>query len=373
MNIVFIIDQVYLHGGIERVLSIKANYFAADKTNKVNIITSEQKGKKPCYYFDEAINFKDLNINYDRKISYFNPLNVLKIPKHIYRLRKYLKELKPDIVVVCSHSVDTYFVPFLLKGTPKIKEYHFSKSIEIPYRTKGNKSKKRYFLKFADYIDKKYDKIIVLNKDEATYYKSNNTIVIPNPNTFFPDTISNHSSKIAIAAGRIAPVKQFDQLIEIWNLVAKEKKEWQLHIYGTGDKGLLDNLQYKISNYKLDNNIILKGATNKIKDKMLNASMFLMTSKNECFPLVLLEAQACGLPIISYNCPHGPQNIINDKNGILILQEHITDFSKSIINLIDKPDLRKTLGKAARLNALNYSEDKIMHKWKSVFNQLTNI
>ena len=73
MNIVFIIDQVYLHGGIERVLSIKANYFAAIPENFISIITTEQKQNKPCYEFDSKINFLDLRINYYRNISYFHP------------------------------------------------------------------------------------------------------------------------------------------------------------------------------------------------------------------------------------------------------------------------------------------------------------
>ncbi|WP_372938836.1 hypothetical protein [Seonamhaeicola sp.] len=167
MKIVFLIDQVYRHGGIERVLSIKANYLASNSKNSVYIITSEQNKNKACYHFNSNIIFKDLGVNYHRNLSYFHPKNVLKIPRHIRLVKQTLNKIKPDVVVVCSHSVDTYFVPFINKSIPKVKEFHFSKSIEVPYRKKGAKSKKKYFLYFADYVEKKYNKLIVLNKDEA--------------------------------------------------------------------------------------------------------------------------------------------------------------------------------------------------------------
>ncbi|MFY0714345.1 glycosyltransferase family 4 protein [Seonamhaeicola sp. NFXS20] len=370
MKIVFLIDQVYRHGGIERVLSIKANYLASNSKNSVYIITSEQNKNKACYHFNSNIIFKDLGVNYHRNLSYFHPKNVLKIPRHIRLVKQTLNKIKPDVVVVCSHSVDTYFVPFINKSIPKVKEFHFSKSIEVPYRKKGAKSKKKYFLYFADYVEKKYNKLIVLNKDEAKYYKSNNIAVIPNPITFYPSQVSQLNKPIAIAAGRIAPVKRFDLLVDIWELIHKKNNNWQLHIYGEGDKNYIDTLQKQINEKQLSKHIILKGKTDNIQDKMLNASVFLMTSDNECFPLVLLEAQACGLPIVSFDCPHGPRNIISDKNGILIPPKKQTKFANAAINIINNETLRKKLGQHARENAANYNEKAIMDKWLTIFNQL---
>lgn len=372
MKIVFLIDQVYRHGGIERVLSIKANYLANNSDNSVYIITSEQNKNKACYHFNSNIIFKDLGVNYHRNLSYFHPKNVLKIPRHIHLVKQTLNKIKPDVVVVCSHSVDTYFVPFINKSIPKVKEFHFSKSIETNYRKKGSKSKKKYFLYFADFVEKKYDKLIVLNKDEASYYKSNNIAVIPNPLTFYPTQVSQLNKPIAIAAGRIAPVKRFDSLIDTWELIHKKNSNWQLHIYGEGDKNYVNALQQKINEKQLSNHIILKGKTSNIQDKMLNASVFLMTSDNECFPLVLLEAQACGLPIVSFDCPHGPRNIISNKNGILIPPKNKTKFANAVLKIIDNETLRKELGQHARENAANYNEKAIMDKWLTIFNQLIN-
>tara|TARA_R110001592_G_C13170484_1_gene749782 strand:- start:1190 stop:2320 length:1131 start_codon:yes stop_codon:yes gene_type:complete len=370
MKIVFIIDQVYLHGGIERVLSIKANYFSAIKENKVYILTTEQKQNRPCYDFSSDIIFKDLDINYNRKISYFHPKNLLKLPKHIIKTRKVIKQIQPDIVVVCSHSVDTYFIPFINKTIPKVKEFHFSKSIEAIHRQKGSKSKKKYFLKFADFVESKYNKLIVLNKDEATYYKTNNVLTIPNPLTFYPDTVAKLNEPVIITAGRIAKVKNFDILIDVWELVHHKNKEGQLHIYGSGDLEYIEALQKKIDAKNLSNHVILKGATNQIKNKMLSSSLFVMTSDNECFPLVLLEAQACGLPIIAFDCPHGPRNIINENNGVLIKPGDIHGFSDAILKMMSNSEKRKNFGENARINAANYSLESIMKQWYSMFGEL---
>ncbi len=367
MNIVFVIDQVYMHGGIERVLSIKANYLAENLDNKISILTTEQQNKKPCYNFNTNIFFKDLGVNYFRNKSYFHPLNLLKSIKHLFRLQKVIAQLQPDVVVVCSHSTDTHFVPFINKTIPKIKEFHYSKFIEEKKRNKKGITLKKMFFKVTDYVESKYNRLVILNPDESKYYKSDNTIVIPNPLTFFPKEVSNLSNKVIISAGRIAPVKGYDSLIDIWSIASKSIPDWVLHIYGDGNIDYIAQLQSKIDKANLQNTIILKGSTNNIKSKMLDASIFVMSSHNECFPLVLLEAQACGLPIVSFDCPNGPRNIISNKNGILIPPGDNALFANKLITLVNENEQRIHMGINARKNAHNYSIEKIMDMWNDMF------
>ncbi|SHI35341.1 glycosyltransferase family 4 protein [Aquimarina spongiae] len=369
MKILFIIDQVYLHGGIERVLSIKANYFAKQEGNQVYVVTSEQKNNKPCYFFDERIKFQDLGINYNRYKSYFHPKNLLKLPGHIGKTKSVIKKLQPDVVVVCSHSADTYFVPFLVKRVPKVKEFHYSKFIEEGKRKRPGVFKK-WFFRFADYVESKYDKLVILNNDESNYYKSNNTVVIPNPLTFYPNEVSKGTAKRIITAGRIAHVKGYDILIDIWKLVQKNKTDWQLHIFGDGDKGYTKKLQDKIDKEELGDSLQLKGSTSNIQGELLDSSIFVMSSHNECFPLVLLEAQACGLPIVSFDCPYGPRNIVDTKNGILIPIYNNETFADQLYQLMNDSDRIKEMGKNARDNAQQYQLEPVMGMWKNMFNQL---
>src|SRR5690606_13843037 len=223
---------------------------------------------------------------------------------------KVVKSVKPDVIVVCSHSTDTYFMPFICKTIPKVKEFHYSKFIEKNKRENPSSLFKKNFLKFADYVETKYEKVVVLNPDEQKYYKSNNTVVIPNPLTFFPDNTADLSQTIAITAGRIAPVKGYDILVDVWSEVNKKHPEWKLNIYGDGELNYLENLKNKIIQYNLQDSIKLCGSTNNIAEKMLESPIYVMTSHNECFPLVLLEALESVLTIVSFNCPHGPKNII---------------------------------------------------------------
>ncbi|WP_109300636.1 glycosyltransferase family 4 protein [Aquimarina sp. AU474] len=369
MKIIFIIDQVYLHGGIERVLSIKANYFASKQENQVFILTSEQKNKEACYQFDNTITFKDLGINYDRRRSYFHPVNLKKLPGHIKKTKSVIKSIQPDVVVVCSHSADTYFVPFIVKSIPKVKEFHYSKFIEEGKRKNPGFLKKLFF-KYADYVESKYDKLVILNKDESNYYKSDNTKVIPNPLTFYPESTSNLSNNVIITAGRIAHVKGYDILIDIWKIVATPGTNWKLHVFGDGEPGYVQELQDKINKEGLQDSILLKGSTNDIKGEMLKASIFVMTSHNECFPLVLLEAQACGLPIVSFDCPYGPRNIINKDTGILAPIYDKETFASSLTQLMNDNERIKEMGKNARENSGKYQLESIMSIWENMFNDL---
>tara|TARA_R110002049_G_scaffold293219_7_gene478123 strand:- start:9345 stop:10472 length:1128 start_codon:yes stop_codon:yes gene_type:complete len=370
MKIVFFIDQVYLHGGIERVLSIKANYLANNPANEVYILTTEQQNNTPCYPFNTTITFIDLNINYVRDKSYFHPTNLGKLPRHIKKTKQHLKKIKPDVVVVCSHSTDTYFMPFLVKRIPKIKEFHYSKSIEVEKRKNPKSSFKKYFLKFADYVETKYDSLVVLNKDEQAYYTSNNTVVIPNPLTFYPETKASLQNKIVIAAGRIAPVKGFDLLIDIWAKIANSRPDWQLHIYGDGPAPYVQQLQQQIDAKNLNKVVFLKGVTTNIKEKMLGASLYAMTSHNECFPLVLLEAQACGLPIIAYDSPHGPRNIVSKKTGVLVPHYNEEAFSKNLLQLFKDQERLQHMGALAVQNAQNYTIEKVMMQWMQLFKNI---
>jgi len=370
MKVVFFIDQVYLYGGIERVLSIKANYLAKDTANIIHIVTTEQKGNTPCYDFSSSITFTDLDINYHRNKSYFHPKNVTKLPRHISKTKQLLKKIKPDVVIVCSHSSDTYFMPFIVTYIPKVKEFHYSKSIEVEKRKNPKSNFKKFFLKFADYVESKYDTLVVLNTDEQAYYSSNNTVVIPNPLTFYPETKASLQNKIVLAAGRIAPVKGFDLLIDIWEKIANSRPDWQLHIYGDGPAPYVQQLQQQIDAKNLNHIVFLKGSTAQIKEKMLDASIYAMTSHNECFPLVLLEAQACGLPIIAYDCPHGPRNIVSEKTGVLVEHYNKEAYSENLLQLFNDQERLQRMGTMAVNNSQNYTVDKIMTKWNHLISTL---
>lgn len=365
MVILFSTDQVYRHGGIEKVMAIKANYFAKLPDVKVIIMTTEQEGCPPQYVLDKKVEQIDLGINYDRSQSYFSKTNLKKAWKHFRAQKKQLRQLKPDVIISPNFNFDHYWLPFIKRDALLIKERHSSRYLEETERTKAS-GKSKLFFKINDWIDKKYDRIVVLNKDEKAYVKSGNAVVIPNP-IEIPEFRVSLDAKRVIAAGRIAPVKAFDELIKSWKLIRDEVPDWELHIFGEdyeGTKKILENL---IKELNLKEKVFLKDPVPDLQQTMKAYSIYAMTSETECFPMVLLEALSVGMPIVSYDCPNGPRNIISsNEDGILIENKNRKAFASALKKLINHESLRKEMGVQAKKNSQSFSVEKVMNQWNTL-------
>lgn len=363
MKIVFSTDQIHLHGGIEKVLAEKANYFAEEVGYEVIILTSEQRGKKPCYPLSVKIQLMDLGINYQREKSYFSPENLLKIPSHFYKLNQILQQLKPDAVIVSNFGFDYYGMPFFYKKAKKIKEFHSSRYFEATGRNQNASILKKLSYQFNEWIESKYDHLVVLNKDEVPYYKSHNVAVIPNPISI-PEETALLVNKQAVAAGRISPVKGFDQLIKAWKIVHSISPEWELHIYGEDYVGTQKQLEVLIQENDLDHVIYFKGSSSNMVQTFQEYSLYVLSSVTECFPMVLLESLAVGLPIVSFDCPNGPRNIITDEeDGFLAEYQNIADLAKKILFLLQNQEQRTLFGHNAKQNSLRFSTPVVMNEW----------
>src|SRR5690606_30891339 len=192
--------------------------------------TSEHYKKDFVYPLNEKTKHVDLEINYYRTKSYFHPRNLLKSITHFKRLKKVIKLQQPDIVISVNFTPEQYFLPFLEKHIPKIKEFHSSGATFKKSKNLSGRIKEFLFNLFA-----KYDRLIVLNKEEVKYFPFNNVSVIPNFIEVKENSVEFNRNKTIIAAGRIAPVKQFDHLIKAWSLIADKFPEWDVKIYGDGD------------------------------------------------------------------------------------------------------------------------------------------
>ena len=363
MKIIFSTDQIYLHGGIEKVLAEKANYFADECGYEVIILTSEQKGQYPCYPLSSKIQLIDLGVNYNREKSYFSWANLQKVPNHVYQLNRVFHKLQPDVVIVSNFGFDTYFVPFLYKRAKKIKEFHCSRYFESQLRNQTTSFLKKKYNQFNDWVESKYDYLIVLNPDEVSYYKSDNVVVIPNP-VSIPKERASLTNKKVIAAGRIAPVKGFDKLIEAWKKVHAVVPEWELHFYGEDYLGTQQQLETLIRDYNLEKVIYFKGSSSNMVETFMDYSLYAMSSETECFPMVLLEALSVGLPIVSFDCPNGPRNIITNKeDGLLVENQNIEDLTEKILLLIENENKRVAFGLQAKANSFKFSTSLVMQRW----------
>lgn len=365
MKIMYVTDQLYLHGGIEKMLAQKINYWIVNYGYEVVLCTSEQRNNDFIYEVDSKLKHVNLAINYFRNQSYFHPKNILKSILHFKFLRELIRKENPDIIISVNYTPEQFLLPFIAKRIPKVKEFHSSGAIMNMPNTIIDKLKYQLFLILGYYRAQ-----VVLNQDEKKYYPFRDIHVIPN----FMDNNGKEEilqkEKTILAAGRIASVKQFDHLIKAWSIIAVDFPGWQVKIFGDGDEVLSAKLKQLILHLKVPN-IYLMGATSHLQQEMQKASIYAMTSATECFPMVLLEAQAAGLPVISYDCPNGPRNIIiNKQDGLLTPHNDISVFAKKLGIFIQNECDRKTMAIVAKQNVVQFSSKIVMKQWNDLLLKL---
>ncbi|MBY0486843.1 MAG: glycosyltransferase [Flavobacteriaceae bacterium] len=360
-KILILVDQLHSHGGIEKLVAIKANYWSVVFGYEVTILSTEQGAKPVLYNLSEEVTVCDLKINYNRIKSYFSFQNILKLLKNIVSVQRFVLKEKPDFIVVASHIPITYVVPFLFGGAKTIKEFHFTK---FSRTNSGLKDK------LLTYIESQYDFLVVLSEEERGFYFSTNTVVIANPiedSTVTFDVSSVKKENIAIAVGRFAPVKQWEKLIEIWSTFHHLNSTWKLHIFGEIGNDYYEKLATLVKEKNLQEQVLFKGQSNAIHEELAKAKVLLMTSEQECFPMVILEANAVGVPVISFDCPTGPRNIIhNYKDGILVAYDDNASFVKELITFASDKNLQLELSANAERNAKHYAIASIMQQWNEL-------
>lgn len=356
-TVIILVDQLYLHGGIEKLVAIKANWWSEKFGYKIVIVSTEQQGKPSVYSLSDKIEFIDINVNYHREISFFHPKNFAKLYTNIHKLKNIFKVHQPDFILVASHIPMTYVLPFLSNNAKIIKEFHYSKSRRV------HTKKEKYF----SMIEKKYDYLVVLSEEEKTFYSSDNVKVIPNPVTQMPEYSKSVREKENIAGAilRFAPVKQVDKMVAAWEVFYQSHQDWKLHIYGATDNAYFEEIRSMVHRKNLEQTVIFKGQTNDVENALAEMKILLMTSENECFPMVILEANASGVPVVSFDSPTGPRNIIHQyKDGIIVPLNDIVAFGEALKHLASDEFKLSDLSKAAVQNAEAYIIDRVMNMWK---------
>ncbi|MGH3731392.1 MAG: glycosyltransferase family 4 protein [Micromonosporaceae bacterium] len=222
---------------------------------------------------------------------------------------------------------------------------------------------------------RKLDAVTMLTETDRTSYRNalGDTGVrlecVPNgiPQPSLP--AARLDSKIIIAAGRLGPQKGFDMLLDAFATVHERHPDWQLHIFGGGH--LRHALAGRIERLGLTGAAHLKGVTRRLDEQLAAASIFVLSSRFEGLPMVLLEAMAAGLPVVSFNCPTGPAEVITDNaSGLLVPPEDVPALAAAICELIEDPVRRQALATAARKEVERYSIESVRQRWESLFTEL---
>lgn len=360
LNIAFLLGRVSEKGGISRVTSILSNeLFISKNYNKIHIVSYHPK-EKSKYGWSNKLHYHDL---LSERLSMKK--GFLKGTKNLIKV---LKENDIDVLIVAGHNVGPLAV--MSSWFSKTKIIYWSHS---SYKASTNSRYRILNEKFTAIFSKC---IVSLTKtDEKNYIKetfAQSVAQIYNPIDPVLE-LSNHkyeiNSKAIISVGRLTNQKNFLLLIEVAKIVLDKHKDYTWHIYGSGEEE--NEILEKISMNNLEGRIILKGQSNNLYNLYSNYSIMVMTSRYEGFPMTLIEGMACKLPLVSFDIPTGPNEIIRDsKNGFLIEPFNKIEMANSINKLIENPNMRLAFSNENENFTNEFKMQIIKEKWISLINSI---
>ncbi|MGJ7335659.1 glycosyltransferase [Morganella morganii] len=340
MKIKILVLNINDLGGIERVAVNLLNMFKSDTRFSTQIVSLNGTTCHPDYVILEGKNENN-------------------------KLIKFIKEMDSDTIVLSLYdrfSIKLSILRKLIKYKQKFKLIACQHADYYAHRIHTR------MLRFITY--NWVDAIIALTLQDANLYKKhyNNVHTIPNALSFYPKNIPSFNSRNidCAVAGRLVPIKQYNHFIYLLSHFTTER--YNFKIYGEGME--YDNLKAQLNNANLNSESILVGKTDCLENELINTKFFFVTSLRESFSMVILEAMACGCVVISYDCPTGPRELIdNNVTGILIPLNKKEMLVEKYNWLRNNPELCQEISNRARKNSSLFLKKDILKKWISLFNE----
>ena len=374
LKIVYLTPALYMAGGVERVLTLKANYFADHFGYDITIILTEGKDKPLFYPLSDKIKVINLNIGFEElwTCSFAKKIFVYLKKQHQFKkaLTKELMRLRPDITVSLLRR-EINFLNDIKDGSRKIGELHVNRANYRNFEADETNCIKQLFAKLWMHSLvsklKRLDHFVVLTEeDKSAWPELQNIWTIPDPLSFLPTQHSPLTEKRVIAVGRYVYQKGFDLLLQAWAKIEKNHSDWQMAIYGDGNR---EPYEQQMKELGIDSSRChLNGPTADIQKEYVNSSVFVFSSRFEGFGMVLVEAMACGLPVVSFACPCGPKDIVKDgDDGLLVENGNVNALTDSLIRLMGDADLRRRMAANGIKNVQRFSIEHIAKCWKDLF------
>lgn len=376
-RLAYCIPSLNHSGGMERVLTNKANYLADVLGYDVSIITTDNKNEKPYFPLSPKVRVLALDVNIDSlwKLPAWKRLYLYHTRMKAYKekMQKCLLRLKPDVTISLLRR-EINFLCDLKDGSKKVGEIHFGR---YRYREAhftflpafANRWLTRWWMGQLDRKVRRLDRFVVLTHEDADNWHTDNLRVIPNPIPDYNGPLAECSAKRVIAAGRYTWQKGFDLLIDAWVQIGRRHPDWTLHIFGGGDNAAY---QQMADDKGLQGKVVCHPVVSDIRQEYLKSSVFVFSSRFEGFGLALAEAMSVGVPPVSFACPCGPSDIIRDgEDGFLCKDGDCSQLADAICRLIENDELRKSMGQKAAQNIRRFTTDNIMRQWNELFNEIT--
>ncbi len=364
MKLLYITNGITGAGGLERVLAVKASVLAERFGYEVHILSLNEEGKEPFFEFSPKIIRHSIAIG-GHPLKYIQAYN--------NGIRQKVTDIKPDVISVCDDGLKGFFIPKIVDTTiPVVYERHVSQMTErgagqnrISAMVSGFK------FRVMNYMAKSFDRFVVLTEGNTKEWHLNNMAVIPNPLPFYPEQVSTLQNKKVIAVGKQSYQKAYDLLLASWAKLPTELKDWELHIYGKKDESLqLSGLAKELG---IAAEVFFHPPEKDIEAKFLESSVFVLSSRFEGFGMVIIEAMSCGLPVVSFDCPHGPADIItHGTDGFLVQKGNTEELANHLAMLLGDSGLRQHFGIKGRETAKQYLPETVVKQWDELFKSLVN-
>ena len=379
LKLVYVAPAIYSAGGVERVVTLKASYFAEVYGYDVTIVVTEGQGRESFFPLSDKVRVINLQLDFE---DLWHVSFMKKIFLYLQKQRQYKKllsielmRLRPDITIsVLRREIN--FINSIHDGSRKIGELHVNRSNYRNFTSWDGSFIKRFLARYwmSNLIThlKQLDRMVVLTETAIDNWPElSNVTLIPDPLPFKVENVSPLNAKRVISIGRYAYEKGIDLLLRIWAKVQDKCSDWVLDIYGIGDQTPYRHLFQELG---IDDRRchIYDGLTD-VKNAYLNCSVFALPSRFEGFSLVAIEAMTCGVPVVSFDCENGPRNIITDgKNGYLVPPFDIDGYANRLLTLMQNEDLRQRMGFEARQTSCQYRIEDIAFRWKTLFEEVVN-
>lgn len=381
-KIVFCTPAIYSAGGVERVVSYKASYFAEQLGYEVTIIVTDGRGRD-CYFpLSDQVKVINFELGFEElwKASFIKKVFLYLTKQQQYKrlLKAELMCIRPDFTISMLRR-EINFLTDIPDGSKKIGELHVNRANYRNFEANDSNGLKRLFAKFwmRSLVGKlkRLDQLVVLtDKSKASWPELSNVTVIPDP---IPIQMKcgvrseecGLRAKRVVTIGRYTYQKGYDLLLQAWVEVEKQYPDWTLDIYGQGDQAWYRELMMDLG---IDaHRCHLNGPVEDVLTVYQESTIFVLSSRFEGFGLVLVEAMACGLPVVSFDCPAGPDEIITDGvDGVLVSSGDVQSLAKKLMALMTDENLRQRLGKQARQTAQRYDMAAIANQWRTLFEKV---
>lgn len=374
MTILYVTAGLAIHGGIERVLVDRVNWLAEHGDDEIWLLTVNQFDHPLVFQLNPRVRLYDLGIGFHRRYRYSG----LKRLYEDYKLHKLFRQRLSDEIKKISPHVISFtqldFVYDITKVCGNIPVIYESHSSCLFYKLAKTSRLQKLQCRLWIFMMRRVQTVVTMTQGDAKEWERfvSNVKVIPNiVHQNETGRVSDCHSRSVIFVGRYSYQKDIGMLLRIWELVHQRYPEWQLHLYGDyGDEQetLLPNIK------RLNINVVVHEPTPTIYDEYLNSSILLLTSRFEPFGLVLPEAMSCGLPVVAYDCPYGPADIITDgEDGFLVRDRNMEDYVEKVCLLMGNEKLRLQMGAKGICSSMRYNASNIMPQWILLYEQLSNI